>query len=74
LHAELEPHCYYDKETKSVTAEPLGPDYPYIFKHVPPKPEGDLWEILLKPALEADTMRCNAWKDEVSNLLIFVSV
>ncbi|KAF8188633.1 hypothetical protein BJ912DRAFT_851078, partial [Pholiota molesta] len=35
---------------------------------------GDLWEILLKPALDADTTRCDAWKDEVSALLIFAGL
>jgi hypothetical protein len=53
---------------------PLDPDNPYISEHAYPKPDGDLWEILLKPELEADTTRCDAWKDEVQNLLIFVSI
>ncbi|KAF8160169.1 hypothetical protein BJ912DRAFT_865990 [Pholiota molesta] len=49
-------------------------NYPYVFKHAPPKPDGDPWEILLKPKLEADTVRCDAWKDEVQNLLIFAGL
>jgi hypothetical protein len=42
------------------------------YKHAPPKPDGDPWAILLKPELEADKIRCDAWKEEVQNLLIFV--
>jgi hypothetical protein len=64
----------HNKETKIGSVKPTGPDNPYIFKHAPPKPDGDPWEILLKPALDADTTRCAAWKDEVSTLLIFVSI
>lgn len=66
-------HYYHDKETEA-SAMPLGPNNPYFLEHVYPKPDGDLWEILLKPELEADTTRCTAWKDEVQNLLIFVSI
>ncbi|KAF8188649.1 hypothetical protein BJ912DRAFT_1106650, partial [Pholiota molesta] len=55
-------------------AKPLDDDRPYVFKHAPPKPDGDPWEILLNPKLEADTVRCNAWKDEVQNLLIFAGL
>ncbi|KAF9478481.1 hypothetical protein BDN70DRAFT_789468, partial [Pholiota conissans] len=34
----------------------------------------DPWEILLKHELEADKIRCDAWKDEVQNLLIFAGL
>lgn len=34
--------------------------------------EGNNWERLLEPLLEADKAQCDAWKDEVQNLLIFV--
>lgn len=44
-----------------------------VFKHAPPRPDGDPWSILLKPLLDKDKKRCDAWKDEVQNLLIFVS-
>lgn len=33
----------------------------------------DPFEHLLKQLLEKDTVQCNAWKDEVQNILIFVS-
>ncbi|KAF5325305.1 hypothetical protein D9619_009826 [Psilocybe cf. subviscida] len=36
-----------------------------------PKPD---FEHLLKPMLEQDTIQCNAWKDEVQNLLIFAGL
>ncbi|KAF8181070.1 hypothetical protein BJ912DRAFT_882517, partial [Pholiota molesta] len=33
------------------------------YEHALPK-DGDPWTTLLTPELEADTLRCNAWKDE----------
>ncbi|KAF5329430.1 hypothetical protein D9619_009188 [Psilocybe cf. subviscida] len=39
-----------------------------------PKPEGDMYEKLLAPLLERDKMQCDAWKDEVQNLLIFAGL
>lgn len=39
-----------------------------------PRPDGDPWELVLEPLLQKDKMRCEAWKDEVQNLLIFVSL
>ncbi|KAF8174246.1 hypothetical protein BJ912DRAFT_62146 [Pholiota molesta] len=50
----------------------LGLNDPY--EHAPPEPDGDLWAVLLKPELEADKIRCDAWKDEVQNLLIFAGL
>ncbi|KAF9484070.1 hypothetical protein BDN70DRAFT_826261, partial [Pholiota conissans] len=44
------------------------------FKYAPSKPDGDPWEILLKPELEADRMQCDAWKEEVQTLLIFAGL
>lgn len=35
--------------------------------------KGDQWQMLLKPLLEKDHDQCQSWKDEVQNLLIFVS-
>ncbi|KAF9479803.1 hypothetical protein BDN70DRAFT_773496, partial [Pholiota conissans] len=32
------------------------------------------WAVLLAPELEADRLRCEAWKDEVQNLLIFAGL
>lgn len=43
------------------------------FEEAPKKPESDPWKVLLDPLLEKENIRCNAWKDEVQNLLIFVS-
>lgn len=42
-------------------------------KYPVPKEEEDLWDKLLRPLLERDKQQCDAWKDEVENLLIFVS-
>ncbi|KAF5325010.1 hypothetical protein D9619_009812 [Psilocybe cf. subviscida] len=39
-----------------------------------PKPDFDPFERLLKPLLEQDTIQCNAWKDEVQNILIFAGL
>ncbi|KAF9474519.1 hypothetical protein BDN70DRAFT_815571, partial [Pholiota conissans] len=39
-----------------------------------PKQEGDPWEVLLKPEIEADQVRCDSWKEEVQNLLIFAGL
>ncbi|KAF8184209.1 hypothetical protein BJ912DRAFT_927908 [Pholiota molesta] len=39
-----------------------------------PAPEGDPWQILLAPILERDKAQCEAWKDEVQNLLIFAGL
>lgn len=38
-----------------------------------PKPEGNIWKTCVEPLLEEDRLQCEAWKDEVHNLLIFVS-
>lgn len=43
------------------------------FQYAPPKPDGEPWTTLLEPPLKMDKIRCDAWKDEVQNLLIFVS-
>lgn len=37
-----------------------------------PKPDFDPFERLLKPMLEQDAVQCNAWKEEVQNIIIFV--
>jgi hypothetical protein len=41
-----------------------------------PIPRGteDPWETLLEPLLAKDQVQCDAWKDEVQNLLIFVGI
>uniref|UniRef100_A0A8H7XMR4 DUF6535 domain-containing protein n=1 Tax=Psilocybe cubensis TaxID=181762 RepID=A0A8H7XMR4_PSICU len=44
------------------------------FKYSPPKPEGDLWTLLLDPLIKKDKAQCEAWKDEVHNLLIFAGL
>lgn len=41
-------------------------------KYPIPEPTGDPWENLLTPLLQKDKAQCDAWKDEVQNLLIFV--
>lgn len=37
-----------------------------------PEPIGDPWQTVLTPLMEKDKARCEAWKEEVQNLLIFV--
>uniref|UniRef100_A0A8H7XLN3 DUF6535 domain-containing protein n=1 Tax=Psilocybe cubensis TaxID=181762 RepID=A0A8H7XLN3_PSICU len=44
------------------------------FRYAPPKPEGDLWALLLDPLIKKDRAQCEAWKDEVQNLLIFAGL
>ncbi|PPQ87615.1 hypothetical protein CVT25_005800 [Psilocybe cyanescens] len=44
------------------------------FQYSPPKLEGDPWLLLLEPLMKKDKMRCDAWKDEVQNLLIFAGL
>ncbi|KDR78371.1 hypothetical protein GALMADRAFT_95066 [Galerina marginata CBS 339.88] len=44
------------------------------FLYAPPIPEGDPWDLLLEPLLNRDKMRCDAWKEEVQNLLIFAGL
>ncbi|KAF5325012.1 hypothetical protein D9619_009810 [Psilocybe cf. subviscida] len=39
-----------------------------------PKPNFDPFERILKPFLEQDTVQCNAWKEEVQNILIFAGL
>ena len=39
-----------------------------------PKIEGNPFTLLLEPRIEKEKVRCEAWKDEVQNLLIFVSL
>ena len=39
-----------------------------------PKIDGNPFTLLLEPQREKDKARCEAWKDEVQNLLIFVSL
>ncbi|KAF9475235.1 hypothetical protein BDN70DRAFT_996554 [Pholiota conissans] len=65
------PKLNQGKETKSKKWIPSLDD-PY--EHAPPKPDGDPWAILLKPEMEADKVQCDAWKDEVQNLLIFAGL
>jgi len=44
------------------------PQYPL------PEIDGNPFTLLLEPQREKDKARCEAWKDEVQNLLIFVSL
>jgi hypothetical protein len=43
------------------------------FQYPIPKADGDQYEKLLAPLFKRDRVQCEAWKDEVQNLLIFVS-
>lgn len=38
-----------------------------------PESKGDCWEVLFKYLYEQDQSQCAAWREEVNNLLIFVS-
>ena len=42
------------------------------FKYSIPK-DGKHWETLLEPMMERDRTQCAAWKEEIQNLVIFVS-
>ncbi|KAF4618840.1 hypothetical protein D9613_009696 [Agrocybe pediades] len=44
------------------------------FKFAPKKPEGDIWEIALEPLMKIERAQCDAWKEEVQNLLIFAGL
>lgn len=44
---------------------------PFFGEDVPKYP-GDPFEALLQPLLDQDTKQCDAWKDEVQNILILV--
>lgn len=46
-------------------------DGPFFGQDVP-KLDVDPFDALLKPLLERDSKQCNAWKDEVQNILVFV--
>lgn len=39
-----------------------------------PEPDGNPWEVVLKALLKKDKVQCDAWKDEVQNLLIFAGL
>jgi len=39
-----------------------------------PKIGGNPFTLLLESQMEKEKVRCEAWKDEVQNLLIFVSL
>ncbi|KAF4618576.1 hypothetical protein D9613_009681 [Agrocybe pediades] len=43
------------------------------FMFAPEKPDGDLWEVALEPLMKREREQCDAWKEEVQNLLIFDS-
>ncbi|KDR66602.1 hypothetical protein GALMADRAFT_259119 [Galerina marginata CBS 339.88] len=49
-------------------------DADFEFTYAPPKPDGDPWDVLLKPRMDEDIIRCQAWKEEVNNLLIFAGL
>ncbi|KDR71076.1 hypothetical protein GALMADRAFT_75361, partial [Galerina marginata CBS 339.88] len=46
----------------------------FEFTYAPPKPDGDPWGILLKSRMDEDKIRCQAWKEEVNNILIFAGL
>ncbi|KAH9474347.1 hypothetical protein JR316_0012805 [Psilocybe cubensis] len=47
-----------------------GDPYRYPF----PESEGDPWNCVLEPYRKNDRIQCEAWKDEVQNLLIFAGL
>jgi len=61
---------FVDAETD---LEAPGPQCGDPFLYPIPAPGGDPWEHMLKPLLKKDKEQCDAWRDEVQNLLIFVS-
>ena len=52
--------------------QPMKPSEP--FQNPLPKVDGDPFIPLLETQKAKDKARCDAWKDEVQNLLIFVSL
>ncbi|KDR83165.1 hypothetical protein GALMADRAFT_238997 [Galerina marginata CBS 339.88] len=44
------------------------------FLYAPPKLDRDPWSILLEPLMKKDKRQCDAWKEEVQNLLIFAGL
>ncbi|KDR83136.1 hypothetical protein GALMADRAFT_872377 [Galerina marginata CBS 339.88] len=61
-----------DDEDQPEVPEIWGFDDPFIY--APPKPTSDPWSILLEPLMKKDKMQCEAWKEEVQNLLIFAGL
>ncbi|PPQ77879.1 hypothetical protein CVT25_015366, partial [Psilocybe cyanescens] len=49
-----------------------GLDDPFLY--APERPDGDPWNILLRPLLDKDKQQCASWADEVQNLLIFAGL
>lgn len=60
------------KASSNSTTQPrtwkCGEPYQYAI----PEPVGNPWEVVLEALLKKDKIQCDAWKDEVQNLLIFV--
>jgi len=44
------------------------------YRYPIPRGNEDPWGVLLEPLLVKDKIQCDAWKEEVQNLLIFVRV
>ncbi|KAF9484106.1 hypothetical protein BDN70DRAFT_989888 [Pholiota conissans] len=59
-------------EAHDATARSATLEDPY--EHAPPRPDSDPWAVLLKPEMDADKIRCAAWKEEVQTLLIFAGL
>ncbi|KAF9558291.1 hypothetical protein CPC08DRAFT_639232 [Agrocybe pediades] len=55
-------------------SEPQHPVDEDGFQFAPKKPDGDLWEIALEPLMKREREQCDAWKEEVQNLLIFAGL
>ncbi|KAF5327871.1 hypothetical protein D9619_004599 [Psilocybe cf. subviscida] len=48
-------------------------DDPFFGEDIP-KRDNDPFDVLLKPLLERDSKQCDAWKDEVQNILVFAGL
>ncbi|RXW12710.1 hypothetical protein EST38_g13145 [Candolleomyces aberdarensis] len=61
-----------------MSESPNGDDKPWecggSYKRPLPKPEEDPWTKLLQPLQQKDQARCNSWKEEVQNILIFAGL
>ncbi|PPQ80594.1 hypothetical protein CVT25_001556 [Psilocybe cyanescens] len=44
------------------------------FKYAPKQPVGDPWKVLFDPLVEKEKHRCDAWNNEIQNLLIFAGL
>ncbi|KIM43427.1 hypothetical protein M413DRAFT_68915, partial [Hebeloma cylindrosporum] len=65
----LQRYCWFIRPQK-----PEQWSYKEPHRYPIPRSNEDPWETLLEPLLAKDRVQCEAWKDEVQNLLIFAGL